>query len=577
MYLFWHDLRRLARRGRPALGRTLFGAILLVVLGMVFAQWFPTVRIDQFETTFIPPRRGLDRFGVTWMLTVSAVQLAFVVFMTPLVCGGALCYERTRGTLDLLRLSQSPPMAIVFGKFAARFIHLSSIVMIGLPIGMLGLIWGDISPTLIAACNLINLLVLSAAVALSVWCSSETASVPAGVAASYAAIGFLAILWQFLPWFSPTELLDEWRRGQTVSLTAELLGWPWLYVPLTVVGLLGSARRLSRDGDERAQGFVPMSGSRTAPPAELHARLLAPIETRRFAVLHRPVISMLPRAASLRVLPTPQIREHPMLWKELYFGGNALAGELIRTTAIAIVLIEALVGAFLLFKLMDRADASYAMARTWHGTFQSLAINSLCAALLSVTAFAASSITLEREKYTLDAILGLPEGRPALLLTKWLGSILRVRWVLVVAILPLIGGVAIGAFHGLPVAVLSVAIVIHLMFSASVGIFCSTLFSSSGRAMLSAIVIVMIVTIVPLFFGAMSSSAIGASRAQQILGELGGGLSPVSCWQMLLQRHATIPPETQTARALLNIAGYALAAGTMLAAALWLFDRKRSR
>lgn len=558
------------------MGRIGFGAILLVVLGASFAQWFPTVQFHQLATTYIPPRRGLDRFGTYWVLAVAVVQLTAIVLFTPLVCGGALAFERVRGTLDLLRLSRATPMEIVFGKFGARFAYLASYLAMSLPIALLGMLWSELSWELIAGCYVVNLFVLAVVVALSLWCSVETSSVPAGIATSYAAIGLFAIIVQFLPWFSPTALLSEWRRGQVVSLSALILGGAWFYVPLTATFLLATARRLSRDGVERAVGFVPLSGSRAAPPPELDARLLAPIETRRFAFLQQPLIKMLPRAASLRVLPTPQVREHPRLWKELYFGGNAFAGELVRTAAIAIVLIEALIGAVLLLKLMEKADASHQMARTWHATFQSLAVNAFGAALLCVTAFAAGSITAEREKNTIDALLGLPQGRPALLLTKWLGSILRVRWVLVVAMMPLIGGVAIGAFHGLPVAVLSLAILIHLAFGASVGILCSVIFASSGRAILSAIAILLVISIVPMFAGIAIEGQHASERWQQIVGNICAGLSPVSAWQVLLHRKAMINPETQTALALLNLAGYSLATGGLLALALWLFARKQN-
>jgi hypothetical protein len=123
MYLFWHDLRRLARHGRPALGRVVLGLALLIVLATIYSVQFPIAEISDLSSTYIQDRRRLNGFGAQLHFVINLVQLILLVVLTPAVCGSALTTERVRGTLDLLRISEASPSAIVCGKFAARFVY----------------------------------------------------------------------------------------------------------------------------------------------------------------------------------------------------------------------------------------------------------------------------------------------------------------------------------------------------------------------------------------------------------------------------------------------------------------------
>src|SRR5262245_53684965 len=133
MNQFWHDLRRLARRGRPVNGRIVLGLILLTTLATSFAIWFPNGHVSDLSSTLIRDRRHLTGFGGKFVQIISVLQLIVVVSATPIVCGGALPVERARGTLDLLRISQALPAAIILGKFGASFVYLGSYLLFCLP------------------------------------------------------------------------------------------------------------------------------------------------------------------------------------------------------------------------------------------------------------------------------------------------------------------------------------------------------------------------------------------------------------------------------------------------------------
>jgi ABC-type Na+ efflux pump permease subunit len=113
---------------------------------------------------------------------------------------------------------------------------------------------------------------------------------------------------------------------------------------------------------------------------------------------------------------------------------------------------------------------------------------------------ATASVGREREEGTLDMLLTLPDGRDEVLGSKWLGSVLCGRWLLVGLFILLVFAVLAGGVHplGLPAFVLAAAV--HLAFATSLGIYLSVATSSSGRAAMIAVVILLAVCLAPIAF-----------------------------------------------------------------------------
>src|SRR5262245_39546668 len=144
MFLFWHDLRRLARRGRPTLGRIVLGFALLAVVAAGFSHWFPSANPIEFSTALSREYAvRLSRFAVLLLHAILWLQLAVVLVMTPVLCSGAIADERSNGTLDLLRMSHASPAAILLAKFAAPTVHLGSYLALCLPIMLITPLWGS--------------------------------------------------------------------------------------------------------------------------------------------------------------------------------------------------------------------------------------------------------------------------------------------------------------------------------------------------------------------------------------------------------------------------------------------------
>jgi ABC-type transport system involved in multi-copper enzyme maturation permease subunit len=573
MSLFWHDLRRLSRRGHPVLGRIVIGLSLLIALAMGFVKSFPNAHLSDLSTTFIGDRRQVTGFGQQFVQVISYLQLIAVVAVTPVVCGGALAAERARGTLDLLRLSQASPARIIMGKFAARVLYLASFLAFCLPIFAFSQLWGDFEPGLIAGSFFVNTLTLAAVAAISLLCSAATTSAPAGVAVTYGGVMLLWALVWFMPWTNPVAIFADWHGGGAFSYLGSVLGCAFFCVPLTAACLFAASARLARDGDEPKRGFVPMSGSRAAPPADLDASLLMPIDARPFAFLFQPILNFLPQASSMRMFRPPRVRDHPMCWKELYFGGNPAAGELLRTVSLGVIIIEAVVGTFLLVSLMQHVEVPKTVVREWNAILRPIALSALAAAMLGGAVFAAGSITQERERKTLDALLALPHGRTGVLRAKWLGSLLRVRWPIAVVVLTLAVGLAVGAFHGLTVVTLVLAQVMHLAFAASLGIFCSVVFMSTGRSMLTAVLVVLATGMVPLLSGNRFPEILSGSAIHRGFGVMSVGLSPLATWQTLLLPSAAASPGSAAAQVLPGLVLYAGGTAILAGLAGWVFAR----
>jgi ABC-type transport system involved in multi-copper enzyme maturation permease subunit len=479
-----------------------------------------------------------------------------------------------RGTLDLLRMSEASPIAIVLGKFAARFVYLGSYLVFCLPIVIALELWGQADPVLIASSFAVQVLTLAALVALSLACTADTKSPAAGVALTYAVVGVLALAVSLAPWMNPPAIFAEWRRGNVVTYAGSLIAYASLSLPLTVIGLWMAAIHIARDDDRPRPGVIPLSGSREAPPAELDPQLLAPIDARRWAFLYRPLSSYLPQVATVRLFRPPRVPDHPMIWKETYHGSNALAAELLRTISLGVIFIEAIACAFLIVSLMHHSQIPLQISLQWNANFRVIVINALSVALLSCTAFAAGTVTQEGEQNTLDSLLMLPNGRWSVLASKWLGSIMRVRWPLAAAILPLATGMMIVAFDPTKIVVLAIALAIQLAFAATLGILCSVLFSSSARSILVAVLLMAATGLLAVNWFTRYTGKLGGPAVQQAGESIGSRLSPLATWQFLLSPvHISAPGFS--VRLLLESAGaYACATAILGGLALLIFVRR---
>src|SRR5262249_49874215 len=188
----------------------------------------------------------------------------------------------------------------------------------------------------------------------------------------------------------------------------------------------------------------------------------------------------LQRPASGVKNPRPPVGADALLWKEMYVEPNlGAAGPVHPLVVIGIGVMLLLIGV-----------SAWSPTSASHGEFSSsvqswvrglgLALGFISFLLIALSA--ASRVTRERERQTLDSLLTLPHTYGAILFAKWLASILtgrRLWWVLVGlwVMSLLVGGLSLWA-----ISLLVAGFVVYSAFFATLGLCVSAVYKASLRA-----------------------------------------------------------------------------------------------
>jgi ABC-type transport system involved in multi-copper enzyme maturation permease subunit len=539
MGVFLYELRRTTRRGRPALIRSAYGVVLLFALGSVFLSWFGPARLmsAQLSTPWPEVRRSeLALFAHQFTATFLLVQLGAILVLTPAYAAGAIAEERQRRTLDDLLVTQLSSGSIVLGKLAARWLHVAAVLIAGLPVLSLMQCWGGVDLLLLLAGFAITLLASLSLTGLSLYCSVREPTVPTAVTITYLLAGVVCTGTSFLPlvrYANPIvvlyELTDALHLGPGIfSVLAVYALW---HLALTVL-LAGIAAVRLRS---REEGVAPD---------------------------RRPDDQPMPEPERLfRLVEIPPVGDEPLLWKEQHFGGNRSARELFRALSFVLGSAVLVIG---FGEMLPHLDA--AASATEFGRRHSLALAGLLAVLsgvltCGVAIAAASGVSREREQGTLDGLLSLPGGREPVLRAKWLGSLLRVRWLTVGLLTLLLVGVLAGR---LPATALLLAPVsaIHAVFAASLGVYLSVV-RSTAIATFLVVLCLLTVCLTPWLVDShrpwLSNSWPGQSEAIADNLSLADGFSPPLTWLRLTTVARDELPPTPLAGPLLGAVVYVLA------------------
>jgi hypothetical protein len=185
----------------------------------------------------------------------------------------------------------------------------------------------------------------------------------------------------------------------------------------------------------------------------------------------------------------PPVGSYPVLWKERHAQtvvGRSRLGRIAVVLSLTFLLLA--IFAILLFIFHEFARGSRLtgsprllgyLVNFWMRTLGTVIV---CGMLIHVALRAAASITAEREQQTLDALLTTPLENRTILLGKWLGSILSLRWPWMGLGLFWVAGVCLGGLHLLAVPLLLLAWWIYAAFVANLGLWWSVISPVSQRA-----------------------------------------------------------------------------------------------
>jgi ABC-type transport system involved in multi-copper enzyme maturation permease subunit len=402
--VFVYERRMASRRWQLYALRAAFIALLAVGLAFVWAKKLdgqaPTVRV-------------LAEAGESFFEALIGIQLALVLLAAPAYTAGAICLDRTRGTLLHLLATDLSDAEIVLGKLAARLLPVVGLVLAAVPVLFSAILLGGIDPAAALGAVLVSLgcAVLGCALALtlSVWGRRPHEVLLA--AYLLIALGLLGErMWSLVSWGwgapPPPDwlaLTDPFRLAFLPYLSPGTDALPAQAVFLGVTLALSAA-------------LVVL--------AALRLRAATLRETSRPARAPRPSPLTHPLGLPRRWLPGPSLDFNPVLWREWH---RRRPSRWLRLVWLAYGLLAAFFTLFTLAETYTTAPRSPLSA--WVGGLQ-VAFGLLLLIINSVT-----SLADERTRGTLDSLLTTPLPTRSIVLGKWWGAYRTVLWL---AVLPLL-------------------------------------------------------------------------------------------------------------------------------------------
>jgi ABC-type Na+ efflux pump permease subunit len=484
--VFVNELRLAARRIRSYAARFAVGLLLLyiVVIGYADTQRFGgapgrTVELSPAESA---------RLGGQLFTAVLWLQGAVVLLLTPASFAGSIAEDRQRRILDLFLASPLSVPEIVVGKLAPRLIHLSVLVLVGLPVVSISLLFGGVDPQDVWFAYAVTFSTLYFLAGISVVQSVFCERPRDAVLRAYA----VGLGWLLLPAFEEIILnlgggaasLVREARPVTEWITAasplaalfpqrNVASWPWAE-GLRVVGLQLLYGSL----------FLVYAMARLRP-LERGSGLLN--SWSRF------------RGGGRRITRRRGCGDSPMIWKECT--GALTLRNPVMAAGSAVLGVAVVVG--LIYWIAELVvPAAEEIAQYGYGlTGPSVARDRLnlsvrilstilyLFAALTIAGIAATGVTNERERDTWTSLVSTPLEAREIIQGKFLGAFFRIRIVLGLMVLIWSIGATVGAVHPFGLLLAALATTIFLSFIVTLGTFVSLRSRSSTRAILSVVAV----------------------------------------------------------------------------------------
>jgi ABC-type transport system involved in multi-copper enzyme maturation permease subunit len=491
--VLFYDLVRIARRNRYYLIRTGYALFLLGMLCWVYFTY--TAGTTDFDS--VPPDEAA-RFAASFFYMFMVIQFLVVTVVTPAYVAGAVAEEKERKTLEFILATDLLNREIVLSKLASRLLNLLLLVLTGLPV-LAGLQFlGGVDPLLVVAGFAATLLTVASLAGLSILASvlcrraRDAIVLTYLMAVAYVGLSGLSWLltvptgWATFPstptWASPVTVEDVVKAFNAGNIVATLI-------------------RLSAD---------------LAPPSTQSIDVVVPAYLRNYALFHGAIAVLGPlwavlrlRAIALKETAEPARRRprvlrlrrrarlgnQPMIWKEvsadpgmrLHWIGKAVVVMLVLASFVPVAIIsyrfiEGNIDAPLLFGA-NHSDPWEALADNVHLWVVRVAGTCVaCLLAMAVAVRASSSVSIERDRQTLDGLLTTPLDSDNILFGKWLGAVLSVRrgWLWLGALWGF--AVLTGGLHPLALLLLVVTWFVYAAFLAGLGTWFSVVTRTTLRA-----------------------------------------------------------------------------------------------
>lgn len=392
-------------------------------------------------------------------------QYVLACLMTPSFAAGSITGEKERKTYEMLLASPVRPSAIVFGKLVASLSHLAVLVFTSLPIVMLCLPLGGVSPHEVLAAYMALILSVVTFGAISVACSSIFRHTSAALVVSYLLILPLALL-AVLAW----SVLAE---SGTVRFWLTVTGLPVVSIVLCAIVIARTSARLLHPPDVGSEGKEVVDVEQEARRAVGLVIQREQFPDRLFAPPKR--ADLLPDGAN--PVYDKEIRS------EIFSQG---------TLMLRLVIQVSMVLAIPLMAVCLYIQPEYA---AWYISYVVLF------SMLVGPVFSAGSVTSERERQTLDLLLTTTITPGQILWGKLLAG-LRVSSVLTCFLLwPLLLACALVQPYWtqlFSVAAFLSIVLISCLTTATVALFCSVVFHKTSLSLIGSYLAIVSLYCIPL-------------------------------------------------------------------------------
>jgi ABC-type transport system involved in multi-copper enzyme maturation permease subunit len=352
-----------------------------------------------------------SQLGESYFYGIIGVELAVVMLAAPAATAGAICLDRSRGTLEHMMATDLSDAEIVLGKLGARLMPVMGLLTCSLPVLAISTLLGgiDLFALVVAFAVIAAVAVFGCtfALALSVWARKPHEVVLAvymfwalsllaypigpGIARSmgiYQPCDWLLLANPFYLAYQPyraASKIDWWELAEFFAVT---LGSSAVLALLTI--------RTTRPTAIRGRGRVE-----TIPGLGVFSRIV-------------------------RWLPGPSIDRNPVLWREWHRSRSprvaVLLGVLIGMTTVACAL-EAYV-------IWNDGDDHLGMNISRYGGAYAYMLQVIFG-LLVLSAVAPMSLSEERQRGSLDVLMTTLLSTRSIVIGKWLSTFRLVPWLVI--------------------------------------------------------------------------------------------------------------------------------------------------
>jgi ABC-type Na+ efflux pump permease subunit len=381
-------------------------------------------------------------------------QLAVVVLLTPAFTASAIAEEKERKTLEFILATDLRNREIVLSKLASRYCNLGLLVLTGLPILGLTQFLGGVDPDLVLAGFVITGVTMASLAALSILQSVYAKKARDAIVLTYlGALGYVVLassslilsapvpgfssIWSFsipLPFelgaVSVGDAIETLNSGNIFFLYGKLsmaLAMPGKNWADELLGLL--------------RNYVVFHLA-----AALGCAAVGVWKVRSIALLQT---YGQPQKATLRVrwLGRPACGTYPMIWKEVFAEPGIRLAWFGRIVIALLIGISMIPGVWIILYFVEDLLEGTWRARPWRASTGSATWDFLrelgqsmniwvriagtavaIVLLLAVAIRAATTLTAERDRQTMDSLLTTPLDSTSILFAKLLGCIMSVRW-----------------------------------------------------------------------------------------------------------------------------------------------------